>query len=372
MPADRVGQEVVAVWAFGICVADEGKLERHAMAGIRRVADESTWLLTSRDNESIFPAYNEMLDALAGQDDLEGAVLLHEDVELLDGAGLSAIGAALAEPDVAVVGVVGARDVTSLAWWEGRTFGSCRETRGELRFRPAPADVDSVDGLLLALSPWAVRNLRFDDATYRGFHGYDADLCFQARAAGKRVVVADVAVEHHTKGGYGDVDSYRRADEAFRRKWVAPPPGRVCLELGGGTKARPGWANLDPAHGTGEWRRPAQALPWPAADGAVDAIFASHVMEHIPAGADRITVMNEAWRVLRPGGTFEIRVPLFGTWEAVADPTHVSWWVPQSFAYFTGELAPDADYGIRRWEAASVEVVDGWELRGVLRKPVAG
>jgi GT2 family glycosyltransferase len=80
-------------------------------------------------------------------------------------------------------------------------------------------DVDAVDGLLLVLSPWAVRNLRFDEDRFTGFHGYDADICFQARAAGKRVVVDEIAVVHHTKGGYGDLDAYRRCDQAFRAKW---------------------------------------------------------------------------------------------------------------------------------------------------------
>ena len=92
-------------------------------------------------------------------------------------------------------------------------------------------------------------------------------------------------------------------------------------------------------------------------------------MEHIPAGMERITVMNEAWRTLIPGGPFEIRVPLFPRWEAIADPTHVSFWVPQSFLYFTGQIAADADYGIKLWELENVIVHDGWELRAILRKP---
>lgn len=137
----------------------------------------------------------------------------------------------------------------------------------------------------------------------------------------------------------------------------------MILEIGGGTCPQDGAVNLDPAHGTGEWRRLAQDAPWPCPDDHFDHVHASHVMEHIPAGDARITVMNEAWRVLRPGGTFTIIVPLLvpGTWQAIADPTHVSWWVAESFHYFTGALTAQADYGIRYWRPGTFEVVGGWE-----------
>ena len=44
-------------------------------------------------------------------------------------------------------------------------------------------EVDTVDGFVLALSPWAVRNVRFDESLGQ-LHGYDFDFCLQVRAAG--------------------------------------------------------------------------------------------------------------------------------------------------------------------------------------------
>lgn len=140
------------------------------------------------------------------------------------------------------------------------------------------------------------------------------------------------------------------------------------VDVGGGTVPADGHENLDPVHGEGLWQRRAQDGPWPIADGAVDAVRASHVMEHVAAGDDRIAVMNEAWRVLAPGGTFEIVVPLFPSWQAVADPTHVSYWVRESFDYFCDRIA-QADYGIRWWQMRSFRVVDGWEAHVLLVKP---
>lgn len=134
------------------------------------------------------------------------------------------------------------------------------------------------------------------------------------------------------------------------------------IDIGGGLKPLSGSVNLDPVHGAGKWRRSAQDAPWPASDDSVESIHASHVLEHIPAGEPRLTVLNEAWRVLRPGGTLTIIVPHFGTWQAHADPTHLSFWVPESFAYLDGTMHYDADYGIKPWSTVKTTIRDGWEI----------
>lgn len=138
----------------------------------------------------------------------------------------------------------------------------------------------------------------------------------------------------------------------------------TSIEIGGGTLVQPGWVNLDSRNGEGDWRREAQDTPWPTSDNTVAAIRASHVMEHIPAGQPRIDVMNEAHRVLKPGGVFEVIVPILNdplSWHAIADPTHVSFWVPESFHYFDGHFAANADYGIRLWTTLELEVRGGFE-----------
>ena len=142
------------------------------------------------------------------------------------------------------------------------------------------------------------------------------------------------------------------------------------LEIGGGLALWPGYTNLDPVHGVGEFRRRIQdGIPLP--DASVELARCSHLMEHIPS-SDRIAAFNEVWRVLEPGGTFEVIVPLFPGYGAIADPTHVSLWVEQSFWYFTGRMAPGADYGIRLWEPVEWSAKSwewGDEGRAVLRKP---
>lgn len=154
------------------------------------------------------------------------------------------------------------------------------------------------------------------------------------------------------------------------------------IEIGGGTLLTNGYINLDPVHGTGKWKRYAQGEPWPTGDNSVESVRASHVMEHIPAGDDRIFVMNEAHRVLKSGKIFEIIVPLvaangewLSTWQAWADPTHISYWVyPESFLYFctNDTFVANADYGIRYWAPLNeeeCEVRNGWEAVVRLKKP---
>lgn len=133
------------------------------------------------------------------------------------------------------------------------------------------------------------------------------------------------------------------------------------IDIGGGTSPSPDHVNLDPYHGSGEWRRDAADTPWPCGDGTVTNIMASHVMEHIPAGTPRLKVMNEAHRVLAPGGVMHIIVPLAGFWQAYADPTHVSFWVAESFWYFDGTMKANADYGMGLWRTLDWHVEHEWE-----------
>ena len=144
------------------------------------------------------------------------------------------------------------------------------------------------------------------------------------------------------------------------------------LEIGGGYASWDGFTNLDPVHGEGEFRRRIQdGIPLP--ERSVLEARCSHLMEHIPAGPERIAVFNDVYRVLVPGGTFEVIVPLVGQgWGAYADPTHVSFWVKESFGYLTGALRANADYGISYWELAEwTERPCDWGIEGraLLRKP---
>ena len=183
-----------------------------AEPGIRRAMEPSSVALTAPSVGSLQASYNAVLERAAGLDDLEALVLVHQDAEIVDDDFCAKVRAVLEDPEVGVVGCVGAVGVRSIAWWEGSvTLASFIHRYGEHGGGDLPAfswawdaappyarlgEVDTLDGFLLVLSPWAVQELRFDEALGR-LHGYDLDFCLQVRAAGRKVVTADVRAIHN-------------------------------------------------------------------------------------------------------------------------------------------------------------------------------
>jgi len=153
----------------------------------------------------------------------------------------------------------------------------------------------------------------------------------------------------------------------------------MLIDLGGGTAPHPrASVVIDLHHPVASDSQDAGTTPWtcfhagavasrnaPMNSGVFTEVYASHFMEHIPRGQPLINVMNEAWRVLKPGGTFTMILPLVGYtdpatgqpmsdhigWQPWSDPTHVNyWWFPEALMYFCeGPFKPLADYGISIW-----------------------
>lgn len=211
------------MFVYGVCIGTEEKYASFARLGLEAFATDSR-RIEIRNQSSIFAAYNSILDeVLAMGPAIEGLILLHEDVELREPIEAK-LRNEFSDETVAIVGAIGGRGVESVRWSRAKdTFGHAPDTfYGENDHGGGFHDVDIVDGLLIAMSPWAVRTLRFDETTFSGFHAYDADISMQAGAAGRRVRVAEFELLHHTTGGFGDVRSHRESDDAFRKKWNIP------------------------------------------------------------------------------------------------------------------------------------------------------
>jgi hypothetical protein len=197
---------------FGSAITKPDVYRRCAEPGIRLAAEPGAAVLAMPATGTIFESYNALLDRAAERDDLEALVLVHQDAELVERDFCARIRRALEDPEAGVAGCVGAVGVRNIAWWEGSVTLASFVNRyeehggGDLRsfswtWDGAPpyaqlGEVETLDGFVLAISPWAVRNVRFDEQL-GSFHGYDLDFCLQVRAAGRKVVTADFRAIHH-------------------------------------------------------------------------------------------------------------------------------------------------------------------------------
>jgi hypothetical protein len=238
--------------AFGCSITSPETYERCAGRGIELAKEADSEVFAYQAAGSIFRSYNLLMDKAAELDGLEALVLAHQDAEIVDADFCSKLRRALSDPDVGVVGCVGAVGVRSIAWWEGSvTWASFTHRYGELGGGELPAlswkrdemppyahtgEVDTVDGFVLVLSPWVVRNVRFDESLGQ-LHGYDFDFCLQVRAAGKKVVTADFrVVHHHSLDLVSDPETWVEAHQRVAEKWDGKMPH--VGEAGGDWKQR--------------------------------------------------------------------------------------------------------------------------------------
>lgn len=121
--------------------------------------------------------------------------------------------------------------------------------------------------------------------------------------------------------------------------------------------------------------------PLPFADDSVDEVACRDFLEHIPKAvfveSERrlrypvMYLMDEIWRVLKPGGMFRSWTPMYPHPEVFQDPTHLSAWTIKSMDYFCG-LYPGAKR-IYKIQANFEKVLvreENFYLYAELRKPI--
>jgi len=209
--------------AFACSVSEPEPYIRYAEPGIRRAAEPDSEVLAFAAVDTISRSYNLLLDAGSRHDDLEALVIVHPHAEINDAELCAKVRQALRDPEVAVVGCAGATGVRSIAWWDGSiSAGAVTHAYTDHGGGRLPGFPWTTTG-----PPWAVRNVRFDEELTLG-HGYDVDYCLQVRAAGRKVIAADLdVIEHRSLEVISDLELWVESHIAVSRKWADRMPGSV-------------------------------------------------------------------------------------------------------------------------------------------------
>jgi hypothetical protein len=209
--------------AFATAVSDRSIYERVALPGMERVVEADSIVLTREGHDTIRRPYNEMMDALVDRQDLEALVLLHQDLELLDDSLLGRLRREFRKPDVGLLGVLGARLSRLHIWLTpdrpfGYAIGPNPKKLRNAHISLGPHEVDIIDGALIAMAPWVVRAIRFDERLSNHFHGYDIEISRRVAAHGGKVICDDIPCHHRTTLTT-DYDAQRAAGVALARAW---------------------------------------------------------------------------------------------------------------------------------------------------------
>ncbi len=216
-----------------ICSINPAKFAAVSKNFADRMGDAAFEIIGIHDARSLSEGYNRGT-ALSRGDIL---IFCHDDIEILTPDFLSRIRRHLQAYDV--VGCAGTSCLIDSKWaYAGDPFihGIVAYPEEDAwpanRFftivwggfdRAVVEGIQALDGLFLAANRRVLDAVRFDEATFDGFHLYDIDFTYAAHLAGFRVAVfKDILIVHQSYGNFGD-DWTPYADK-FMRKYQGRLP----------------------------------------------------------------------------------------------------------------------------------------------------
>ena len=140
----------------------------------------------------------------------------------------------------------------------------------------------------------------------------------------------------------------------------------AILDLGCGTKRRPGTIGVDFSDRYNpDVVHDLNIFPYPFPDNFADKVYLDNVLEHLDSP---LRVMEEVYRITKPGGEVTVIVPYFRSPWAFIDPTHKTFYTVDSFSYYdpAHDICKRYDYTSARF--AVVKKVFNEELKNTLFK----
>ncbi|EKP04903.1 MULTISPECIES: class I SAM-dependent methyltransferase [Leptospira] len=126
------------------------------------------------------------------------------------------------------------------------------------------------------------------------------------------------------------------------------------LDLGCGNKKRVGAIGIDFNDRTqADIIHNLNSFPYPFEDSYFDEIYIDNCLEHLD---DVIKVMEEVYRICKPGGLVKVIVPYFRSLWAFTDPTHKHFFGVNSFTYFDPDhiICIRYDYTLARFKSEKI------------------
>ena len=106
----------------------------------------------------------------------------------------------------------------------------------------------------------------------------------------------------------------------------------TVIDLGCGNKKTPGAIGVDMnVRSAADVIHDLDAFPYPFESDTADRVICQDVLEHV---SDFVSVMEEIWRIGKPGCYIEVTAPFMSSINYFSDPTHKRAFTSRSFDYF--------------------------------------
>ena len=126
------------------------------------------------------------------------------------------------------------------------------------------------------------------------------------------------------------------------------------LDIGCGNKKRPGAIGVDFNDRTdADVIHNLNIFPYPFEDAYFDEVYLDNTLAHLD---DVMRVMEEVYRICKPGGVVKIITPYFRSHYAFIDPTFKHFFTVQSFAFFDPDhlICIRYDYTLARFKTEKI------------------
>lgn len=124
----------------------------------------------------------------------------------------------------------------------------------------------------------------------------------------------------------------------------------IRLDIGCGSNKQPGYVGMDIRKVPGvDIVHDAQKFPYPIPSNVCLQVLLSHLWEHIEPKY-RIHLMDEIWRIMKPGGQLLLSSPYYLSFGALQDPTHYGCPNEATFTYFDPSQPMYGIYKPKPWK----------------------